>query len=194
MPREFTAAERASVVELAERVSARLERLSEPVGAPQKLLDLALGDAFAGVRAIADRMTSDVALARVSALELDAAMRMLEQEMTRNPDRYAAWIDVPRAHVDLQETLRDLEAEARQLRSVAAGLEKATVSHAGGRVGEAISAGIKLAAPALAAVGGARVEGALPQLLSTRRGRSWSPAWRRCSVPSAGGCRRRARA
>src|SRR5262249_14672194 len=114
-PRTFTEAERATLLELAARVSVRLERLGASGAAPQRLIDLALGDSFASVRAISERLGTDVALARVSALELGGAMRMLEEGITREPDRYAAWVNLPLAHGDLQDTLRSLEAEVRQL-------------------------------------------------------------------------------
>jgi GAF domain-containing protein len=156
-PRRFTDDERATLIGLAARVSARLERLGEPVAAPQRLIDLALGDAFASVRAVAERLGTDVALARVSALELGGAVRMLEEAMTREPDRYAAWVNLPLAHGDLQDTLRGLESEVRQLRAAVGALEKAALSSNGGRVEEVIQAALRLAAPAITSVGGARL-------------------------------------
>jgi hypothetical protein len=163
-PREFSDAERATLVELAARAGARLERLSEPMGAPQRLVDLALGDSFARARAIAERLGTDVALARVSTLELGSAVRLLEDAITREPDRFAAWVNLPLAHSDLSDTLRALETEARELRVAIGALEKAALSDGSSSVEEAILAGVRLAAAATASVGGARFAGGLPRL------------------------------
>src|SRR5262249_32740970 len=80
--------------------------------------------------------------------------------------RYSAWRNLPLAHGDLQDTLRGLEREVRQLRGAVGALEKAALSSEGGRTEEVIQAALRLAASATTPIGGARlVRGTLPPLL-----------------------------
>lgn len=106
-PRPFSDADRAIMTTLAARVSERLGELAE-IDAPPV--------ADAQLRAETNRLANQIALARISALELSPAMRILEQALAEDPARYAAWVDLPRAHADLQKTLAEIEATARRLR------------------------------------------------------------------------------
>ena len=108
--RTFSDDDRAAIGELAARVSHRLAELAEVSMAP------AAAERATQLRADTIRLANQVALARVSALELSPAMRILEQALAEDPARYAAWVDLPRAHADLQQTLAELERTARSLR------------------------------------------------------------------------------
>ena len=112
--RQFTDEDRATIHALSERVSHRLSELAEVALARR-------ADGHARLRADADRLANEIALARISALELSPAMRIVEEALANDPARYAAWVDLPRVHADLQQALADLEATARRLRLAANG-------------------------------------------------------------------------
>jgi signal transduction protein with GAF and PtsI domain len=109
-PRPFSDADRAAIGELAARVSHRFGELAQITAPP------AADARSTQLRSDTIRLTNQIALARISALELSPAMRILEHALTEDPARYAAWIDLPRVHADLQQTLADLETTARRLR------------------------------------------------------------------------------
>jgi transcriptional regulator with GAF, ATPase, and Fis domain len=113
-PRRFSDEDRAAISELAERVSHRLSELAETSAPPAT--STPPDERSLRMRADTDRLVNQIALARVSALELSPAMRILEQALAENPGRYAAWVDLPRAHADLEQTLSELERIARHLR------------------------------------------------------------------------------
>jgi GAF domain-containing protein len=109
-PRPFSDDDRATLSELAARVSQRLGELAQIMAPP------AAEARATQLRSDTIRLGNQIALARISALELSPAMRILEQALSEDPARYAAWVDLPRAHADLQKTLADLETTARSLR------------------------------------------------------------------------------
>jgi hypothetical protein len=165
-PRSFSDKDIAAIQELAARASLRLAELAQPpTAAPQLLVDRAVGDAYTQARTLVQRMSDDVALARVATLELGGGVRLLEQAIAGQPERYSAWMDLPRAHADLQELLAGLESTARQLRASLATLERATLSSSGGQLDEAIQGAMQLATPTAASAGGIRFVGGVPHRL-----------------------------
>jgi GAF domain-containing protein len=106
-PRTFSDADCAVMEQLAARVSRRMTELAALPAEPSQ------------VRADAEILANQVALARVSALELSPAMRIVEQALADDPSKYAAWVDLPRAHADLQRSLAEIEATVRRLQKSA---------------------------------------------------------------------------
>ncbi len=125
VPRTFREEERRALRALADRASARLAHLSTEVPeAASQLLGRAAAPSFGEIRNVLTALTGNVVLARVSAAELAARLRLDGLTSDEGGPTAEYLLEVPATVGEIQISLGDIESTATRISTLVAALEE----------------------------------------------------------------------